>query len=195
MLVVLGRLVWLTVKWTVAISVILVMGLVKLVQMAAEATKRLHLRAQTMPNPKRYFWLRFGIAPLIVGLVITVIVVSSSVSPTANVLTGSSDGTPSSQPVASDPPIAGTTVNVDPTASPTATAAAVSASPTPTLPPSSPPISPEAPAPQAPPAPVAPAPAPIHPGGATAQCNDGTYSYSAHRQGTCSHHGGVAIFY
>lgn len=28
--------------------------------------------------------------------------------------------------------------------------------------------------------------------GATARCADGTYSYSAHRQGTCSHHGGVA---
>ncbi len=27
--------------------------------------------------------------------------------------------------------------------------------------------------------------------GATAICNDGTYSYSAHRRGTCSHHGGV----
>jgi hypothetical protein len=30
------------------------------------------------------------------------------------------------------------------------------------------------------------------PAGATAQCNDGTYSYSRHRSGTCSHHGGVA---
>lgn len=30
------------------------------------------------------------------------------------------------------------------------------------------------------------------PSGATAQCNDGTYSFSQHRQGTCSHHGGVA---
>ena len=30
------------------------------------------------------------------------------------------------------------------------------------------------------------------PKGATAQCNDGTYSFSQHRQGTCSHHGGVA---
>ena len=30
------------------------------------------------------------------------------------------------------------------------------------------------------------------PPGATARCNDGTYSYSQHRQGTCSHHGGVA---
>jgi hypothetical protein len=31
--------------------------------------------------------------------------------------------------------------------------------------------------------------------GATAKCNDGTYSYAAHHQGACSHHGGVAIFY
>ncbi|MET7765881.1 DUF3761 domain-containing protein [Streptomyces sp. NPDC005393] len=31
--------------------------------------------------------------------------------------------------------------------------------------------------------------------GATAQCNDGTYSYAAHHQGACSHHGGVAVFY
>ncbi|MFL6283566.1 MAG: surface-adhesin E family protein [Pyrinomonadaceae bacterium] len=30
------------------------------------------------------------------------------------------------------------------------------------------------------------------PAGATALCRDGTYSYSEHRQGTCSHHGGVA---
>jgi hypothetical protein len=30
------------------------------------------------------------------------------------------------------------------------------------------------------------------PAGATAQCTDGTYSFSQHRQGTCSHHGGVA---
>jgi hypothetical protein len=32
------------------------------------------------------------------------------------------------------------------------------------------------------------------PPGATARCNDGTYSYSQHRQGTCSHHGGVAVW-
>lgn len=32
-------------------------------------------------------------------------------------------------------------------------------------------------------------------GGATALCNDGTLSFSAHHQGTCSHHGGVAEFY
>ncbi|MCP2336054.1 DUF3761 domain-containing protein [Actinomadura rupiterrae] len=30
------------------------------------------------------------------------------------------------------------------------------------------------------------------PSGATALCRDGTYSFSAHRRGTCSHHGGVA---
>ncbi|HVI69822.1 MAG TPA: DUF3761 domain-containing protein, partial [Magnetospirillaceae bacterium] len=30
------------------------------------------------------------------------------------------------------------------------------------------------------------------PAGATAECNDGTYSFSANRRGTCSHHGGVA---
>ncbi len=30
------------------------------------------------------------------------------------------------------------------------------------------------------------------PPGASAQCADGTYSFSTHRRGTCSHHGGVA---
>jgi len=30
------------------------------------------------------------------------------------------------------------------------------------------------------------------PQGATAQCRDGTYSFSRNRRGTCSHHGGVA---
>jgi len=36
-----------------------------------------------------------------------------------------------------------------------------------------------------------PVPANQPPAGATAQCNDGTYSFSTHRSGTCSHHGGV----
>jgi hypothetical protein len=31
-----------------------------------------------------------------------------------------------------------------------------------------------------------------NPRGATAKCRDGTYSYSKHASGTCSHHGGVA---
>ena len=33
--------------------------------------------------------------------------------------------------------------------------------------------------------------APAAPAGATAQCADATYSFSQHRQGTCSGHGGV----
>ena len=32
----------------------------------------------------------------------------------------------------------------------------------------------------------------LEPGGPTAICNDGTYSYSENASGTCSHHGGVA---
>jgi hypothetical protein len=34
--------------------------------------------------------------------------------------------------------------------------------------------------------------APAPPAGATTQCADGKYSFSQHRQGTCSGHGGVA---
>lgn len=32
------------------------------------------------------------------------------------------------------------------------------------------------------------------PPGATARCRDGTYSFSKHHSGTCSHHGGVAAW-
>lgn len=40
------------------------------------------------------------------------------------------------------------------------------------------------------------APAPqVNSSGATALCSDGSLSYSAHHQGTCSHHGGVAVWY
>lgn len=43
---------------------------------------------------------------------------------------------------------------------------------------------------------VVPAPTTVDDhGGAMAECNDGTLSYSAHHQGTCSHHGGVAIWF
>jgi uncharacterized protein DUF3761 len=35
---------------------------------------------------------------------------------------------------------------------------------------------------------------PSVPAGATARCRDGTYSFSRHRSGTCSHHGGVAAW-
>ncbi|WP_255253756.1 DUF3761 domain-containing protein [Streptomyces avermitilis] len=34
-----------------------------------------------------------------------------------------------------------------------------------------------------------------HPRGATARCKDGTWSYSAHSRGTCSHHRGVKYWY
>jgi hypothetical protein len=34
-----------------------------------------------------------------------------------------------------------------------------------------------------------------NPSGATAKCRDGTLSYSQNRRGTCSHHGGVAVWY
>ncbi|WP_350224978.1 DUF3761 domain-containing protein [Arthrobacter sp. efr-133-TYG-120] len=54
------------------------------------------------------------------------------------------------------------------------------------------PVVPAAPVPAAP---AAPAPAPVPGGGATALCNDGTLSFSANHSGTCSHHGGVAIWY
>lgn len=37
-----------------------------------------------------------------------------------------------------------------------------------------------------------PVTAPSAPAGATAKCNDGTWSFSQHHSGTCSHHGGVA---
>jgi hypothetical protein len=40
-----------------------------------------------------------------------------------------------------------------------------------------------------------PAYAPSIPAGASAKCGDGTYSFSQSRRGTCSHHGGVAIWY
>jgi hypothetical protein len=33
------------------------------------------------------------------------------------------------------------------------------------------------------------------PAGATAKCADGTYSFSQHHSGTCSHHGGVEQWY
>ncbi|WP_083808424.1 DUF3761 domain-containing protein [Granulicella tundricola] len=36
--------------------------------------------------------------------------------------------------------------------------------------------------------------APSAPSGATAKCSDGTYSFSQHARGTCSHHGGVGLW-
>jgi hypothetical protein len=37
-----------------------------------------------------------------------------------------------------------------------------------------------------------PTKAPSWPAGASAKCFDGTFSFSASRRGTCSHHGGVS---
>jgi hypothetical protein len=39
-----------------------------------------------------------------------------------------------------------------------------------------------------------PAKAAKAPKGATAKCRDGSYSFSEHASGTCSHHGGVAVW-
>lgn len=39
-----------------------------------------------------------------------------------------------------------------------------------------------------------PPPPAATPAGATARCHDGTYSFSNHHSGTCSHHGGVAAW-
>lgn len=47
------------------------------------------------------------------------------------------------------------------------------------------------PPPYYPPSTYAPAPSYTAPDMPTAQCADGTYSYSQHRGGTCSHHGGI----
>jgi hypothetical protein len=33
------------------------------------------------------------------------------------------------------------------------------------------------------------------PTGASARCRDGSYSFSEHHRGTCSHHGGVATWF
>ncbi len=39
---------------------------------------------------------------------------------------------------------------------------------------------------------LAPALACARPAGASARCRDGSFSFSLHHRGTCSHHGGVA---
>ena len=39
-----------------------------------------------------------------------------------------------------------------------------------------------------------PTKAPVWPSGASAKCADGSYSFSQSRRGTCSHHGGVAVW-
>jgi hypothetical protein len=99
-------------------------------------------------------------------------------------------------PAPTDTPIPTATL-VPPTATVTPTETpipptATAIPPTPTLEPTSTPMPPP---PTATPIPPPPAP-PVNtdPVDATAKCSDGTYSYSQHRSGTCSHHGGVAYW-
>jgi hypothetical protein len=47
------------------------------------------------------------------------------------------------------------------------------------------------PKPYIPPAYIPPPPS-GHPSGTSGQCNDGSYTYAVHKQGACSHHGGIA---
>jgi hypothetical protein len=68
-------------------------------------------------------------------------------------------------------------------------AATTTTEPAPTLPP---PTAPRTTAPRPAPKPTPTTASKPDNGGATAVCRDGTLSYSAHRSGTCSHHGGVA---
>jgi hypothetical protein len=348
MLMLFVRMFYLIIKWTVAFSVFVVLASVKLVQMAFAATKRLHVRSQSAPHPRRYFWARFSVFPAVVVVALMAMIVSAAVATPAHLTSASSGSDPSS--LSATEPATPTTSNSESDPSPSATdtpvgqpsASAGDATGGPvleadaTLPdsartpgainpavtqadigqticvsgwtatvrpsssvttalkveqlqsgytyngdmstsdyeedhlislelggsPASPlnlwpepytgaggarvkdqvenklhslvcsgalplataqtdiatnwwaayetyvagavvapaPPAPAAPAPAAPaPAPAAPAPAPApdpgHPAGATAQCNDGSYSFAAHHQGACSHHGGVAVFY
>lgn len=86
-----------------------------------------------------------------------------------------------------------TTTTTRPTTTTTAPTTTTAAPTTTTAPPPPPPPTTRAPAPPPPPSP--PPTTLDHPADATARCNDGTYSYAAHHQGACSHHGGVAVFY
>ncbi len=338
-----GQLVSLAIKWTVALIGILVTVMVKLVQAALGATRRLHAKALTTPHPRRYFLVRFSIVPAF-AILLTAVAVGTAVSPAANLTSASGRTSTSTSPSPGPATMSSDYPTVDPsggtTSTPTADATVGGTDPhggpvvnadatlpdsartpgainpnvtqadigqticvsgwTATVRPSSsvttalkieqlqsgysdngdmatsdyeedhlislelggsptsplnlwpepynaaggarvkdqvenklhalvcsnamtlaaaqsaiasnwwqayetyvgaatvvaPAPAPIAPAPEAPaPAPRAPAPAPGHPAGATAQCNDGSYSYAAHHQGSCSHHGGVAVFY
>lgn len=92
--------------------------------------------------------------------------------------------TPTDEPSATSP-------STSSTPSPTATASPRRQKPPTPSPSTSPVHRPKPPAPR--PHRTSPKPrTPDLPSGATAICRDGTFSFSAHRRGTCSHHGGVA---
>jgi hypothetical protein len=129
-------------------------------------------------------------------LVIAALALVLLIAGIAGAATGSKSG---SSPHVTTKVLATTTT----TRAPVTTTTTLPPTTTTTLPPTTtttaPPPPPTTAAPAPPPAAVVPAPAPapaVAPGnGATALCNDGTYSYAAHHQGACSHHGGVAVFY
>ncbi|MFK4299551.1 hypothetical protein ABH924_004735 [Arthrobacter sp. GAS37] len=121
-------------------------------------------------------------------------VVTSTASPTAITTPTTSAPSPSptaavTTPVAVAPPPVQVPAPVAPV--PAAPAQPAPVEPAPAVPAQPAPAAPVDPAP----APAAAAPAPAPGGGATALCVDGTYSFSANHQGTCSHHKGVAVWY
>jgi len=138
-----------------------------------------------------------------VGLGVALVVVSSMATPATTPLStrnqASSPRASAPPPVAESTPVPASMPTATPLPSPTPTAAPTptsTATPTPT-PTATPTAVPPPPA-QAPPPPAPPPPAPAadpYPAataaGATAVCADGTWSFSAHRSGTCSGHGGV----
>lgn len=125
--------------------------------------------ARTVTKRKKAWWKRWWVIAIEVFIVIGAIASLTNPQPSTN-------GAPAS---------------ATPTASPIGTASqapATAATEAPTAPPT------------APPATAPPPAAPVTSGfdhnaakaaGASAICGDGTWSYSAHRSGTCSSHGGV----
>lgn len=125
-------------------------------------------------------------------------------SPTSGQSTSGIASSPSAHPV--PPAVASPSASPSTTALAPPTPARTVAPPPATTQPPRPPATtqppPPAPATTQPPRPPATTQAPVEappaplpsgpPAGATALCNDGTYSFSQHHQGTCSHHGGVA---
>ena len=84
------------------------------------------------------------------------------------------------------------TLTPSPSSTPTSTATPTwTPTKKPTLKPTAKPTRTPAPPTLAPPTALPLPTQPSYPSGATAICNDGTYSFSQHRRGTCSHHGGV----
>ena len=118
MLSLFGRAAWFAIKWTVAVPAIFVMMMVKLVQSTIGATRRLHAKALTTPHPRRYFWVRFGIVPAL-ALLLTAVVVSTAVSPAANLASASGDASTSTSPT----PDPATIAAGDPTGDPATIAA------------------------------------------------------------------------